>query len=365
MHLRRIMIVIKSLKWSVAEYKPLLMALIFSVLIHLLLLHNFLFKLPKLEAGHKPFEVQLHSLQLPQETVATSSTKSMDKPQPQLESVASLMASDQVAEQKGQKKTPADAISTTAVLNEQAVTLTTSNALLISIEASADMKKSVDTAKELASRVYQYVETEFEASSGDDAKCLAITRIVFNLDKNGTYILTSTSVANDISSQFKGTRIQKSEGVISKQGLMPGSYSDQTTSEPSKTQSARFDWSAGVLQLSSTQNNQIVNLDMGTQDSLSVMYQFMFSPPLQNTTVTMTDGLSFGSQNYAFLGDISITTKLGELKTSHLLISGYGKEKTELWLGLDYQYLPVKIRKTDKNGNVVELNMTKIYTALP
>jgi hypothetical protein len=40
-------------------------------------------------------------------------------------------------------------------------------------------------------------------------------------------------------------------------------------------------------------------------------------------------------------------------------------EKTELWLAIDYQYVPVKIRKIEKNGDVVEMVATRINSNRP
>ena len=41
------------------------------------------------------------------------------------------------------------------------------------------------------------------------------------------------------------------------------------------------------------------------------------------------------------------------------------EDKTELWLAIDYQYVPVKIRKIEKNGDVVEMVATRINLNRP
>ena len=69
---------------------------------------------------------------------------------------------------------------------------------------------------------------------------------------------------------------------------------------------------------------------------------------------------------YSFEGEENFNSSLGELKAIHITHSGVDSdEKTELWLAIDYQYLPVKIRKIEKNGNVVELEATRINTNRP
>ena len=72
------------------------------------------------------------------------------------------------------------------------------------------------------------------------------------------------------------------------------------------------------------------------------------------------------SYNYSFSGEENIVTPLGEIKTIHIFHeSEDSDEKTELWLALDYQYVPVKIRKTEKNGKVYELVANRINTSRP
>jgi hypothetical protein len=51
---------------------------------------------------------------------------------------------------------------------------------------------------------------------------------------------------------------------------------------------------------------------------------------------------------------------MGALRTWHIAKSAAdGDEKTELWLAVDYRYLPVKIRQTDKDGTVTEQIATR------
>jgi hypothetical protein len=76
----------------------------------------------------------------------------------------------------------------------------------------------------------------------------------------------------------------------------------------------------------------------------------------------MTNGKRLRTYAYSFEGEETITTKLGELKTIHLLKGSGDEEKTEIWLATDYQYLPVKIRKTEKDGTVIEQVVTNILT---
>jgi hypothetical protein len=109
-----------------------------------------------------------------------------------------------------------------------------------------------------------------------------------------------------------------------------------------------------------------VDLPEGTQDLLSFMYQFMFVAPLQNMQISVTNGKKLGIYDYSFEGEEMVQTRIGNLNTFHILRrSAEGDDKTELWLALDYQHVPVKIRKTEKEGKVYELLITSLKTEKP
>lgn len=242
---------------------------------------------------------------------------------------------------------------------EQAITEAPANEV---IEPS-DTTVLTDTEMEAIPPPYQYVETEFEVRRGGDASAAGTTRSTFSIDKNGAYQISSSTEAKGLTSLFFEPLVQKSKGIVTENGLTPNFFSYEYGKN--KTQSASFAWSDGILLLHNAKGDKTEKLIPGTQDLLSFTYQFMFKPPLESMQITMTNGKNLRTYTYSFEGEEVISTKLGELKTVHLLKSGSDEEKTELWLGLDYQYLPVKIRKTEKNGSVIEQIITNISTEIP
>ena len=89
----------------------------------------------------------------------------------------------------------------------------------------------------------------------------------------------------------------------------------------------------------------------------------MHVAPLQNMQIAIATGKKLSTYDYSFAGEETLTTTIGELKTMHIVHAGLNSdEKTELWLALDHQYVPVKIRKTEKNGKLYELIATAINT---
>jgi hypothetical protein len=92
----------------------------------------------------------------------------------------------------------------------------------------------------------------------------------------------------------------------------------------------------------------------------------MFIPPPQNMQLNITNGKKLDIYQYFFAGEETINSKMGELRTVHIYRDNNDNdERSELWLALDYQYVPVKIRKTEQENKVYELLATSIKTESP
>ncbi len=374
---RNIANMLNRLKLQFSQNRALLLAIIISLLLHTFLLTKFALTLPELDAGYQTLEMRLVNLQPVQKATPVPVKQNTQKPEPlppitSEETAAPDPAVDEATEitptndlSANPQKPTAEAPPITAPQIEQAPEPQTSKESTAEITETTDAVEVGNVANKPTPQAYQYAETEFEVRRGNDTSAAGLTRVIFNIDKNGTYTISSTTQAKGLASLFFGTLIQKSEGTVTDKGLVPSFYLYQYGSDKDKIQTARFVWSDSALQMHSAKGDKTEILVAGTQDFLSFMYQFMFSPPTENTQVTMTNGKNLRTYTYSFEGEEVISTKLGELKTVHLLKSGSEEEKTELWLALDYQYLPVKIRKTEKDGSVIEQIATNIYKTSP
>jgi hypothetical protein len=147
---------------------------------------------------------------------------------------------------------------------------------------------------------------------------------------------------------------QTSQGLVTEHGLVPEKYTYQFGSNESKASKAYFDWNNKVVTLQNKNGEKQQPLDDATQDVLSFMYQFMYVPPLTNMRMLLTNGKSVSNYDYEFVGEETLSLDFSEVKTYHIKHVRAGtEEKTELWLALDYQFLPVKIEKTEKDGTVI------------
>jgi hypothetical protein len=215
---------------------------------------------------------------------------------------------------------------------------------------------------------YQYVETEFDVYTSKidqpNHSRAGIAKIVYQqLPNSEKYQIKSLIQAKGLVSFVIPDLLQTSDGYLDGIGLKPTHYLYQFGNNKSKTFHADFDWERKILTLRSEKSEEKLELGEHTQDLLSFMYQFMFVPPLQNMQLSITNGKKLGVYEYAFEGEETISTKMGDLKTFHLIrMAEEGEKRTELWLALDYQHVPVKIRETDKEGKFYELQVTNLKT---
>ena len=224
----------------------------------------------------------------------------------------------------------------------------------------------VDIGLVINENAYQYVETDFDVRTAIDGSAVGKASITYNLTDGSHYQLKWLTEGRGLAALIFPDLLQTSEGVLVKTGLQPSKYVYQFGNKADKTRTANFDWPNKIATLETAKGTQTVDLDEGTQDLLSFMYQFMYIAPLQTMQIPIATGKKLAIYDYSFEGEVNITSALGELKTMHIVHNGGDSdEKTELWLAIDYQYVPVKIRKIEKNGDVVEMVATRINTNRP
>ena len=221
-------------------------------------------------------------------------------------------------------------------------------------------------------KVFRSIETSFDVRTDINASPtqsgVGRASIVFKLDDDGIhYQIDSLIEPKGFAALFISNLTQTSRGLVSTQGLQPQQYDYQFGNKADKTYRAAFDWENRQLTLQTSKGVKQVPLKIGAQDLLSFMYQFMYVTPVGDLQVTMTNGKQLTAYEYRFAGQEVVQTKMGDLNTIHLARvkasqADKSDEKTEVWLALDYQYTPVKIRKIEKSGKMYELLATRIKT---
>jgi hypothetical protein len=154
------------------------------------------------------------------------------------------------------------------------------------------------------------------------------------------------------------SRSQQSSGRITAEGLAPQRFSDRGPSE----QATHFQRDSGTLVFSNNAPRQ--PLLPGTQDRLSVFLQLAAmlaaAPekfPAGTEIVLQTVGTR-DSQAWLFTvqGDEALDLPGGRVATRKLVRNPRGEYdiRVELWLGISMDYVPVRIRLTQPNGDFVD-----------
>ncbi len=144
-----------------------------------------------------------------------------------------------------------------------------------------------------------------------------------------------------------------SAGHVGRDGLRPSQFEARRAIGDAPQVSAELDWGSGQVVLKHDGKIESVSLPPGTQDRLSVMYQFMYLPVerIRQLEFPMTNGRKIDHYRYRTTPDVEIDTGLGRLKTLHLVkVRDPGDNVTEVWLSPQHQYLPVKMLIVEKDG---------------
>ena len=215
--------------------------------------------------------------------------------------------------------------------------------------------------EEPQAKPYQHVSTDFEVFVNGESRPAGKASIEYVREEADHYRLHWQVEGRGLLKLLYPALDQQSSGQVTLSGLRPSVYRYAFGQRVDKTYEARFDWDNSVITLKTSKGEQQQPLQLNTQDILSFMYQFMFVPPLQQMRVILTNGRKLGEYEYVFEGEDSLVIDDRTVQTLHIAHTrGDTDEKTELWLASEYRYVPVKIRKLEKNGMVIEQVATRL-----
>jgi hypothetical protein len=162
----------------------------------------------------------------------------------------------------------------------------------------------------------------------------------------------------EISHFLLGSRVQTSSGLLTTHGLEPTRFGDKVRSEVA----AHFDREKNKITFSA--NTPDVPLLPGAQDQLSVLTQLASMLGAEPSRFPKATTLPFqavgprSAESWVFtVGDSeNLALPGGELNAVHLWRDPIGEfdPRVEIWLAPAVGYLPVRIRLTQANGDVVD-----------
>lgn len=164
---------------------------------------------------------------------------------------------------------------------------------------------------------------------------------------DGSYRLSSRSETSGLASLFRPVRFEsESSGRLVAEGLQPTAYRTRKNSRDNG-ENADFDWSTVTVTLQ--RDGRSVAMLPGTQDLLSFPFQLAYLVPTEGAgTLGVVTGRNYEAQRLETLGEEWLETPAGRFRCLHL--RAQGANLTEVWLALDRERLPVKIRFADKKG---------------
>lgn len=206
------------------------------------------------------------------------------------------------------------------------------------------------------------IEASYEIST-KGIKIAVITEKFTRTDSH--YRIESVTKPVGLLALFKpDTLYVVSEGDITAQGLHPLNFVYKRSQETLKNTAANFDWQQSVLLLSDRYGQRVEPLTTGTQDRLSVMYQFRFVSFLHDrkeVTMDITNGSKIDRRQYLVHARQTLKVPLGELETIYLSTAPQETSwKTEIWLSVENGNFPCKVILTEDNGD----QLTQVLTAL-
>ena len=209
---------------------------------------------------------------------------------------------------------------------------------------------------------YKKVVIDYDVRRSLDGSPVGAARTMYFLGENNQYSIKNEVEAKGFVSLFYWNKlVQTSDGIVTPEGLKPKNYHYQFGSKIDNY--AIFDWES--KKIITTISGKTSEFDMleGSQDMLSFMYQFMFEPPLTKMKIFITNGKNYKPYDYSYIGEEIIETEMDKILTMHIAKFNYNnEERIDLWLAKDYRYLPVKIRKTEKDGSILDQSAKKIET---
>lgn len=169
------------------------------------------------------------------------------------------------------------------------------------------------------------------------------------------YTLTSVTAATGLAGVFyRGRFVQTSRGRITPAGLQPEEFRDQRGDRRS---SARFDAGAAVFTSARGETRQFA-YPPGMQDALSLFFQLaLTAPPAGPMPMAVFNGKKVRVYVFEPRGEEMLETALGPLRTLHLARTTDADGRFEAWLAIDRHYLPVRVARSDEDGNTVELSI--------
>lgn len=168
------------------------------------------------------------------------------------------------------------------------------------------------------------------------------------------YSLTATSETTGLAALFKPAKVvQASEGGFRNGEMKPDNF--RFDRGDGDVETAQFDWAGNQVSLNNGKSFAIAG---GAEDGLSMFYQLMQAAQKgEEFIMPVATGRKVERYVFEWLGEDVLSLRVGTIHAWHVRVksAGGGADTIEVWLGREVLGLPVKIRQTDRKGDVFDL----------
>ncbi|MBL8473620.1 MAG: DUF3108 domain-containing protein [Rhodocyclaceae bacterium] len=190
----------------------------------------------------------------------------------------------------------------------------------------------------------------FAVSRGDGHSDIAES--VHGWQHDGTDYVVKSRVAGLGLFALAGSITLESRGKLTSRGLQPEHFEGRKRRNPTET--VQFDRSAGLLRLSGRDQTRELELPPDTQDLASVWYQLGWQHESE-FSLWVCNGRSLTQRRFRSAGEENFDSRVGPLRVLHLVSDAApGEDAYDVWLALAHHRLPVRIRQTNRKGEVYD-----------
>jgi hypothetical protein len=215
-----------------------------------------------------------------------------------------------------------------------------------------------------------HVESEYIVTAGGG---ITIGRAKASFARNGdTYSIKSEMRSDGALKVFLDDQFTtESSGRVDKDGLKPLEYSERRAKDSKRDFKSTFNWNNNVVHTVVHDDPSDAWFPPGTQDPLSLYYQFMHMKDLGNTfAIPLSDRRKVSAYTYKLIDEARIVTPAGEFDTRHyqrippeqLIPTDRKESRVDVWLAKDRYNFPVRVVVDDPSGYKLEQSLVALDT---
>ncbi|MCF8152301.1 MAG: DUF3108 domain-containing protein [Sulfuritalea sp.] len=191
-------------------------------------------------------------------------------------------------------------------------------------------------------------QMRFSLARGADG--LVLGQVVYTWEHDGqAYKLQSVTETTGLAALLKPMRVvQSSQGDVTAAGLRPREFRHERVKG---LDTASFDWKRRVVSYEGREETIVA----GTQDMLSLYWQLVLLGVKRGSLeLPVATGRKLENYRFEIVGEEPVTLPAGKRNAVRMKSRSSGADTIEVWIVPELRGLPVRIRFTDRKGEVFD-----------